>query len=53
MWTSLKMILTPLNIDRYRLFKVNGVIRYRFTEPNIRCLLTLTDYSISKALTVR
>jgi hypothetical protein len=24
-WTLLKMVLTPLNVNRYRLLKINGV----------------------------
>jgi hypothetical protein len=26
-WTSLNMVLTPLNVNRYRLLKINGVER--------------------------
>jgi hypothetical protein len=52
----IKNVLTPLNVNRYRLFKVDGVNLNDLHSPSIRCLLNVNGlfYKQSvKVLTVR
>ncbi len=39
-WTTLKMVLTPLNVNRYRLFKKLTALTVR---PTIRCPLNVSE----------